>query len=137
MEAAEPIQIESQTTILNDLPIDFIEESIIKKERENFKIQFGIKGQDLIMKAIQENSKDIFYYQQIYNINELQILSKVFLLYETVKEIIIFLKGLVFNMEEKNDNLILRFSVYMPDGENKPIELNLKKCSPDNNALNK
>jgi len=135
MEAAEPIKIETQKPRLDDSQIDFIEELIIKKEKENFKIQFGIKGKDLVIKVTKENSKDIFYYQQIYTIKELQMLPKVFVFYETLKDLIFFLKGLKFDKEEQNDDLIIKFNIFMPNGENKLIEFLLKKFLPDNNDL--
>ena len=133
MEAAQPIQYE--TPILDKEKIDFIEEINIKKEKGEYNIQLGIKGDNLVIKVTPDNINDIYYYQQLYTINELQNLSKIFAVYETVKDIILFLKELKYELEEKNDILIIKFRVFMPNGKNKLIELNLKKCLPDNNHM--
>ena len=135
MKAAKPIQFETPKSILNKEKINFFEEIKIKKEKEEYKIQLGIKEDDLIIKVIPENSKDIFYYQQSYTINEFQTLSKIFAVYETVKDIIAFLKELKYELEVKNDNLIIKFGVFMPNGKSKIIELTLNKCLPDNNHM--
>ena len=135
MEAAEPIRFETPKPILDKEKINFIEEIKIKKEKEEHKILLGIKGDDLVIKVIPENSKDIVYYQQSYTINEFQNLSKIFAVYETVKDIIAFLKELKYGLETKNDNLIIKFGVFMPNGKSKLIELTLKKCLPDNNHI--
>ena len=135
MEAAQPIQFETTKPILDKEKINFIEELKIKKEKGEHKIQLGIKEDNLVIKVTSENLKDIFYYQQSYTINELQNLSKIFAVYETVKDIIAFLKELKYELEEINDILIIKFGVFMPNGKSKLIELNLKKCLPDNNYM--
>ena len=43
----------------------------------------------------------------------------IFSMYKAAKEIIAFLKDLKFEIEEKNENLILKFNVFMPNGQNK------------------
>ena len=118
MEAAAPIKIETPKPSLEDDKTDFIEELLIKNEKNEYKIQFGIKENKSEL-SIRVLSKDIYYYQQNYNINELQNLSKIFALYETVKEIILFLKNLNFEIIEKNEELILKFNAFMPDGKSK------------------
>ena len=131
MEAAEPIRFETP----KPNKIDFIEELIIKKEKEGYKIKLGIKENNLVIKVIPENSNDIIYYQQSYTINELQNLSKIFAVYETLKDIITFLKELKYELEEKNDDLIIRFNIFMPNGKNKLIKFILKKFLPDTNHM--
>ena len=132
MEAAKPIQVE---TPKSNAKIKLIEEITIKKEKENYKIQLGIQEDNLLIKAESENSKNIYYYQDCYTINELQNICMVFSLYKTVKEIITFLKDLDFKIEEKNENLLLKFNIFLPNGKNKLIEMNLKKCLPDTNHI--
>ena len=121
MEAAAPIKIETPKPSIEEDKIDFIEESFIKNENNEYKIKFGIKENknELVIRII---SKDIFYYQQNYNINELRNLSKIFALYETVNEIILFLKNLNFEILEKNESLILKFNAFMPDGKSKLLK---------------
>ena len=133
MEDAPPIFMETPKTYSK---IDYIEEIMIKREKENYKIQLGIQGNDLLIKAESENTKNIYYYQYCFTINELQNISMIFSMYKAAKEIIAFLKDLKFEIEEKNENLLLKFNVFMPNGQNKLIELVLKKCLLDTNKLN-
>ena len=123
------------TPVVDNSIIDFIEESIIKKGHVIYNIKLGIKENGLVIRVVSENSKDMFYYQQHYNLVELQNLSIIFSMYKTVKDIIIFLKKLKFDIEEKNEALSVRFNLYMPDGENKIIDFSLKKCLLDINYL--
>ena len=59
----------------------------------------------------------------------------IFSMYKTVKEIITFLKDLKFEIEEKNENLLIKFNVFMPNGKNQLIEFVLKKCLLDTNNI--
>ena len=59
----------------------------------------------------------------------------IFSMYKTIKEIITFLKDLEYKVEEKNENLLLKFNIFLPNGKNKLIEMNLKKCLPDTNHI--
>ena len=132
MEAAKPVQME---TPKSDIKVDFIEEIIIKKEKENYKIHLGIQENYLLIKIEPENQKNIYYYQNCYTINELKNLSLVFSMYKTVNEIISFLKDLEYEIDDKNENLLLKFNVFMPNGKNKLIEMNFKKCLQNTNHL--
>ena len=132
MDDAPPILMETPKTYSK---IDYIEEIKINKEKENYKIHFGIQGNDLLIKAESENTKNIYYYQYCFTINELQNISMIFSMYKAAKEIIAFLKDLKFEIEEKNENLLLKFNVFMPNGQNKLIELVLKKCLLDTNNI--
>ena len=132
MEAAEQIHLETPKSYSK---IDFIEEIIFNNEKDSYKMQLGIKENDLLIKVDSNKSKDIYYYQQSYTINELQNISIVFTMYKTAKEIIAFLKDLKYEIEEKNENLTIRFNIFMPNGKNKLIEMDLKKCLPDTNSI--
>ena len=132
MDDAPPILMETPKTYSK---IDYIEEITINKEKENYKIHFGIQGNDLLIKAESANTKNIYYYQYCFTINELQNISMIFSMYKAAKEIIAFLKDLKFEIEEKNENLLLKFNVFMPNGQNKLIELVLKKCLLDTNNI--
>ena len=135
MEAALPIVFNTPKPNKDEDKIDFIEESVVKKGNEEYKIQFGQLENQLIIRIMSEISKNIFYYQQNYSIHELQNLSKIFAVYETVKDIILFLKNLKFEVGEKNEEIVLQFNAFMPDGKSKLIELILKKHLMDNNNL--
>ena len=112
----------SKTNKDNNIKIDFIEQIIFNE----YNIQLGIRENDLAIKVIPENSKNLFYYQNIFTIDELQNLSKLFELYENVKDIIYFFKNLKIDIEEKGEELIIKFNAFMPDGKSQLIELNLK-----------
>ena len=135
MEAAKPIQIETPMPNIDNTKIDFIEELLIKKDKDNYKIQFGTKENNLIIKVISENSKELFYYQQFYSMNELKNLSIIFSMYQSIEDIIKFLKKLKFEINEKNDELLIKFNIFMPDGQNKIIELNLTQYLSNTNYI--
>ena len=135
MEAAEPIICETPKPAIEKEKIDFTEEINIKKEKDEYKIKFGVKRDDLIIKAFFENSKDIFYYQKTFTIRELQNLSKIFALYESIKEIIDFFKDLNFDFEEKDNDLILKFNAFMPNGKSQLIEMKLERILLDSNQM--
>ena len=135
MEAAEPIQIETPKPSLDNTKIDFIEELKVNKGNEEYKIQFGIKENDLAIKVENYNSENIYYYQSCYNVLDLQNISMAFSFYKTIKDIISFLKNLKYQIDEKNNDLSLKFNIFTPDGKSQIIELNLKKCLPDTNHL--
>ena len=137
MEAADPIQFITPKQLLDNKKIEFFEELKIVKENENYKIQFGLKENknELTIRVISENSKDIYYFQQSYTLNEFQNLSKIFVVYETAKDTILFLKNLKFEIIEKDESLILKFNIFLPDGKNKLIELELKKQLMDINQI--
>ena len=127
METAAPISIETPKPSNFSSKIVFIDESIFKKENEEYKVQFGIKINDLIIKVIPENIKNFFYYQNCFSLFELQSLSVIFLMYKSISDVISFIKKLKFDIEEKNDELIIKFHIFTPDGENQIIALNLTK----------
>ena len=132
MEAAEPIQYETTKPNDDNSKIDFVEEMSINKEKKEYKIQLGKKESNkelLVIKVFSDEPEELFYYQQNYTVNELKNLNKIFAIYETVKDIISFLKNLKYEIDEKNENLILKFNAFMPDGQSTLIELNLKKNS--------
>ena len=137
MEAAKPILFKTPSESLNEEKIDFIEELTSKKNNEEYKIQFGIKENQnyLVIKSFSVSSKNMIYYQQSYNINELLNLSKIFTFYETIKEIISFLKNLKIDIEEQKDELKIKFEAFLPNGESKIIEFNLKQHLMNTNYM--
>ena len=140
MEAA-PLKSEIYTKSSKAPKIDIIDELIFSKDKMNYKIQFGIeRNQDelLIIKLESEKFKNLFFYQQTYTLFELEKLSKLFTLYETMKDIIDFLKKLNFDIHENiNDDsgIFLLFKIYLPDGQNEIIKLYLEKKFSDNNNI--
>ena len=137
MEAAEPIKFITPKPFIDNEKINFIEELNFVKENEKYTVQFGVKENknDLFIKVIKENSKDIYYFQQSFNLYELQNLSKIFAVYDTVKDVILFFKNINFEDTEKNESLILKFSAFLPDGKSKLIELEIKKILLDVNKM--
>jgi len=132
MDAAEPIHLETPKLCSK---IDFFEKIMVNNEKDNYKIQLGIIDDNLLIKVESEKSKNIYYYQQCFSINELQNISMIFSMYKTLKEIIAFLKDLKYEIEEKNENLVIKFNIFMPNGKNKLIEIELKKCMRDTNFI--
>ena len=138
MEAAEPI---CETPELDE-EINFIEEILINNKQKIYKIQLGIKERkkELVVKATNEDTKDIFYFQRGYTLQELQKFSKIFSFYETMKDLIAFLKNQneksKFVVEEKDKDLFIRFKVFLPDGKEKLINLELKKKIKRSNGYN-
>ena len=122
MRKIESVQTKNAKTKKYDIKIDFIEEIIFNE----YNIQFGIREYDLAIKVVSEKTKNLFYYQNIFTLEELQNMSKIFALYENVKDIIYFFKNLQVELEEKNEELIIKFNAFMPDGKNQLIELNLQ-----------
>ena len=136
MEAA-PLKSEIYTE--KPPKMEIIEELILNKEKINYKIQFGIEfnqNELLSIKIFSQQSENLFHYQTTYTISELQKLSKAFSVYETVKDIISLLKKLNYEIQENNDeNMLIRFNIYLPDGQNEVVELNLEKKFSDKKQI--
>ena len=135
MEYAEPIEYETYQTNIDNNEIKFIEEIKIKMENEKYRIQLGIKENDLVIKVLSENFKDMAYYQHYYTLYELQKISQIFSEYKNVKDIVKVLKDLKFQIEKKINGIIIKFNAFMSDGKSKLVELNLYKHLLDNKEL--
>ena len=137
MEVPETIVPEIITPNKKNINIDFIEELKVKNKKGNYKIQFGImqNQNELVIRIALEQSEDLFYYQHFYTLFEIRKLSKAFAVFETVKDLIIFLKKLNFEIEEKNGYVNIKFFIYMIDGQNKLIQLSLEKNVQDKNHI--
>lgn len=129
MEVSNPIEVIKPRND-NKQKINFIEELIINCNNKEYKILFGMNDssnkKDIIIKVVLNNANDIYYFQNKFDISEFKNFSKIFCMYENPKEIISFLKTLKNEIIEKNDNLVLKFNVFLPNGYCKSIELNLK-----------
>ena len=129
MEAAEPIC----ETPEYDEKINFIEELLINDAQNEYKIEFGQKEnkKELTIRVTNEKMKNIFYFQHSYTMTEFKHISKIFSVYETVEDLISFLKNQneksKFIIEEQNNNLIIKFDAFLPDGKNILINLKLEK----------
>ena len=116
-----------------DEKVNFIEELSINNKLKEYKIQLGIKEnkKELVIKATNEDTKEIFYFQKAYTMSEFQKLSKIFSVYERVEDLISFLKDQYKNskldIEEKDNDLFIKFKIFLPDGKEKLINLELKK----------
>ena len=132
MEDAGPIEYETKGS---NNEINFIEEIKIKKENEEYKIQFGIKKNDLLIKVLPENLIDMIYFQRFFTLNELINITQIFSAYKDMKDIIKVLKDLKFDIEKQIDDIIVKFNVFMPNGKTIIIDLNLKKHLLDNKDM--
>ena len=126
MEEAPPIIYDTDTPKVDDNEINFIEELKIKQENEEYRIKFETKGNGLIIKVVSESSKEIIHYQQYYNLYDLQKIL-IFSAYKYVNDIINVLKELKMEIEKKNNEIIIKFNAFMPNGQKRFIKLNLKK----------
>ena len=118
--------------------INFIEEINIKKNNNVYRIQFGINKlykDEMTIKITSNLSKEYLYYYNKFNLLDIHNLSKVFQLYDNIKDIIIFLKNSKCDILEKNDKLIIEFNYFLPNGENKKIQLDLKKIMLDTESI--
>ena len=135
MEAAKPITITSDEN--DGKNIDFLEEIPIKKQNEEFVIKLGIitNINKLILKAFSNSSKNIYYFQNEYSQEEIKNISKIFLMYETIKDIIQFLKTLKFELMINDNILSIKFNIFLPNGNSQLIELKLKKYFNDKDNI--
>ena len=119
--------------------INFVDEINIKNEKDNLIIKFGINGNinpnKLVLKANLLPSKDIYFFQNEYSYDDFKNLSKIFLMYDNLKDIISFLKTLKFEFVQREDILYIKFKVFLPNGQNQLIELNLKKQVGDDKDI--
>jgi hypothetical protein len=138
MEATKPIEVIKPGNE-NMQKINFIEQLIISCNNKEYKIHFGTNEssnkKEIIIKVTLNNANDLFYFQNKFDINEFQNFSKIFCMYENPKAIISFLKSLKYEIIEKKDSLILKFNIFLPNGDCKSIELNLKKKLLDQNII--
>ena len=94
-----------------------------------------LNEQEIIIKVIQNNSNNLFCFQNKYNQKNLHDYSKIFYIYKDSKEIINFLKTLKYEIIEKNEYIVIKFNVILPNGENKYIELKLNKIPINSNNI--
>lgn len=109
--------------------INFITQYEIKNEFGGYQIFLGTNEEEniLIIKIIPEESKSIFFFQGKYSLIELQNASKAFNYYKSTKEIIYAFPKLKNKTFEKNDEFIIQYTLYSPEGEVELSELNIKK----------
>ncbi len=122
----------------NSQKINYLEEIIVKTDKKEFNIQFGINElniQEIYIKLEEKNSNNLFSFQNKFSQKNFQDFSKIFCLYKDSKEIISFLKTLKYEIIEKSDNIIIKFNVFLPNGENEFIELKLNQTLIDSNNL--
>ena len=96
--------------------INFLEEIPIIFQNEKYIIKLGImdniKSNKLIFKVIPESSKNIYYFQNEYTQDEIKNISKIFLIYENIKDIIKFLKTLKFELIITDNILHINLNVF-------------------------
>ena len=99
--------------------IKFISEiTIVNKEKGEYRIKLGTnKSEDiLVFRIIPEDFKEVYYFQNKLTLDEFQHLSKAFKYYETIREIIIAITKLKFDINEKHNELIIIFKLTSPTG---------------------
>ena len=137
MDAPEPLTPYPENEDSKD-KTEYIDELSIKKIEKEYKIEFGINDsfnqKKMVIKVTSSNLIEYFF-KNSYNQKDFQNLSKIFYMYNNIKEIITFLKTVKFEIEENNSDLILKFNVFLPNGENQLIKLKLKKCLFDSKIL--
>ena len=128
MEPAKPISSVTPTENFDLTNINFREQIIIKQKNIQYEINYGINNlvndNELYIKV---SINKYYYFISKYNLSELKSLSQIFSMYNNVNEIIKCLKRLNLAISEKNDDLILKFDVFLPNGFKKILELTLKK----------
>ena len=126
MEEAEPIYCETDQQKIDNSEIYLIEKVKIKGEKEEYNIKFETKGNGLIIKVISENLKEIINYQQYYSLYDLQKISHIFSAYKNIKDIFKLLKELKFEVEKRNNEIIIKFNTFKPI-QTKLFELYLER----------
>ena len=128
MEACELIQCETEAQSEKSIEtkICFNEEIKINKGEKEYRILFGKNESNntLIIKVIPEYSQNIFYYQSVFSILEIQKISKIMSIFKTLTNIIIFLKNLQFEIVDTNDDSKIKLVAYK---FSKLIEIDLEK----------
>jgi hypothetical protein len=135
MEDDKLIQYKNPKKMVDLTKIDQIQEYVIIKEKEKYVIQFAIIKDELLIKVISEKFKDIFCYEGAFSKLDFQNKSEVFNMYHSLKDIVSVLKKLKSEIEENDNYLIIKFNIYMPDGQNNLLDLSLKKIFTDSNNL--
>ena len=110
----------------NEETINFI----IENEKINFDIQISLKNEQLFFNYLNKN--DNSSKQKNFIFEELQIISKLFSIYDNIKEIFEFIKDIILNSESnkkypkiiKNDKEEY-FVIYLNIGKYKSIEFPL------------
>ena len=115
-----------EITLKNEENINFV----IKNEKINFDIQISLQNEQLIFKYINKN--DNSYKEKIFIFEELQIISKLFSIYDNINEIFEFLKDIILisKSNKKYPNILKNdkeeyFVIYLNIGKYKSIEFPL------------
>ena len=123
--------MEAATPAISKEPekIQFQSEKIINKDNSNYKIIFGTyeSEDNLVIKIIPEDTKNNFFYQSYFTLEELRTLSKIFKFYDTIKEIIIALPKMDCEILKKNEEIFFILRAPSPTGEKLECQLGFKK----------
>ena len=123
--------MEAPTPAISKEPekIQFKSEKIINKDNSNYKIIFGTyKSEDnLVIKIIPEDTKNNFFYQSHFTLEELRKSSKIFKFYDTIKEIIIALPKMDCDILKKNEEILFILRAPSPTGEKLECQLGFQK----------
>ena len=127
MDDAEPAICETFQQMIDNDGKNYIEEIKIKDENDEYNVKFEAKENGLMIKVSPESLKNLMYYQQYYTLYNLQKISQIFSAYKNIKDVIKVLKDFKFEIQKKNGEVIIKFNAFMPNGQQRLIELNLKK----------
>jgi len=108
-------------------------ENTINNETDSYTIQIGkYKNFDnLVIKIIPERTKNIYFYLLNSTLYELQNTSELFNIYKTIDDLILKLKKLKYDVEEKNNELFFYLKMFSPEGEEKIIQFTTEKKFED------
>ena len=111
--------------------INFISTIDVKDKQEDYKIQLGTNEKEdiLIIRIVSKNSEKFYFFQNKLNIKELQMASKAFNYYNSIKDIIFAFPKLINKTFEKGEDFIIQIKLHSPDGEIKLSELSIPKIA--------
>ena len=138
MEPAKPIGSITPTDSCDLKNINFKEKIIIKQDNKQYEIQYGINNLDNgNVLCIKVSLNNYYYFLSKYTLSELKSISLIFSMYNNVNEIIDCLKKLNLRVSEENDDLLLKYDIFVLNCSKKNLELILKKKLYDSNNINK
>ena len=128
MEPAKPIGSITPTDSCELKNINFKETIIIKQDNKQYEIQYGINNLDndnvLVIKV---SLNTYYYFLSKYTLLELKSISQILSMFSNVNEIMECLKKLNLRVSEENDDLLLKYDIFLPNGSKKNLELILRK----------
>ena len=112
---------------------EYESEQTINTDKDNYKILLGTNKEKNILsiKTISEKSKNLFFYQSQFNLNELHHLSKNLYHYQTIEDLKISFPKFKKRVYEKDEELIIELHLFNPEGEEEISNLCCQKIYYD------